>query len=138
LYLTATDDRNVGFAGATLQAEPDISSVSAAAPEAPNHGRCYTAFQIKNLICYFTSLESFALKLAPFDLKCGFADFSLIGMRAAPDNQVILRPLEQNLAPERRKKYGCLKRSLRGGLFCVPHNDCRWLGEAGCAEKRGS
>ncbi|PHS01619.1 MAG: hypothetical protein COA68_01440 [Oceanobacter sp.] len=35
------------------------------------------------------------------DLKCGFADFPLIGVRAAPDNKVILRPLEQNLAPER-------------------------------------
>ena len=47
------------------------------------------------------SLEPFTLKLAPFDLKCGFADFPLIGVRAAPDNKVILRPLEQNLAPER-------------------------------------
>ena len=122
MYLTATDDRNVGLAGATLQAEPDISSVSAAAPEAPNQGRCYTAFQIKNLIFYFISLELFALKLAPLDLKYGFSDFSLIGVRAAPDNKVILRPLEQNLAPERCKKRGYFKRSLRGGLFCVPHN----------------
>jgi hypothetical protein len=28
-------------------------------------------------------LEPFTLKLVPFDLKCGFADFPLIGMRAA-------------------------------------------------------
>jgi len=83
-------------------------------------------------------LELFTLKLAPFDLKCGFAGFPLIGVRAAPDNKVTLRPLEQNLAPERCKKYGCFKRSLRGGLFCVPHNDCRCLDEAECAEKRGS
>jgi hypothetical protein len=86
----------------------------------------------------FHASEPFALKLAPFDLKCGFAVFPLIGVRTAPDNKVILRPLEQNLAPERRKKYGYFKRSLRGGLFCVPHNDCRWLDEAECAEKRGS
>jgi hypothetical protein len=38
-------------------------------------------------------------------LKCGFADFPLIGVRAVPDNQVILRSLEQNLAPERYTKY---------------------------------
>jgi hypothetical protein len=80
----------------------------------------------------------FHVPRAPFDLKCGFADFLLIGVRAAPENKVILRPLEQNLAPERYKKYGYSKKSLRGGLFCVPHNDCRWLDEAGCAEKRGS
>ena len=50
-------------------------------------------------------LFPFTLKLSLFDLKCGFADFPLIGVRAAPDNKVILRPLEQNLAPERYKKY---------------------------------
>ena len=83
------------------------------------------------------SLKPFTLKFAPFDLKCGFADFPLIGVRAAPDNKVILRPLEQNLAPERYKN-GYFTRPLRGRLFCVPHNDCRWLDEAGCAEKRGS
>jgi hypothetical protein len=55
-------------------------------------------------------------------LKCGFADFPLIGMRAAPDNEVILRSLEQNLAPDRCKKYEYFKKSLRGGLFCVPYN----------------
>jgi hypothetical protein len=38
-------------------------------------------------------------------LKYGCSDFLLIGMRAAPDNKVILRPLEQNLAPERYKKW---------------------------------
>jgi hypothetical protein len=103
-----------------------------------NHNRCYTSFQIKDLIFYFIPLEPLTLKSAPFDLKYGFADFLLIGLRAAPDNQVILRPLEQNLAPERYNKFGYFKRSLRGGLFCVPHNDCRWLDEAGCAEKRGS
>ena len=43
-------------------------------------------------------LETLALKLAPLDLKCGVADFPLIGMRAAPDYKVILRSLEQNLA----------------------------------------
>ena len=46
-------------------------------------------------------LEPIALKLVPFDLKYGFADFPLIGVRAAPENKVILRPLEQNRAPER-------------------------------------
>ena len=30
-------------------------------------------------------------------------------MRAAPDNKVILRPLEQNLAPERYKKMDTVK-----------------------------
>ena len=49
------------------------------------------------------SLEPFTLKFAPFYLKCGFADFPLIGVRAAPENKVILRPLEQNRAPERYK-----------------------------------
>ncbi|MFT6423281.1 MAG: hypothetical protein ACJA2K_002030 [Thalassolituus sp.] len=44
------------------------------------------------------SLQSFSLKLAPFDLKYCVADFLLIGVRAAPDNKVILWPLEQNLA----------------------------------------
>jgi hypothetical protein len=39
---------------------------------------------------------------------------TLIGVRAAPDNKVILRPLEQNLAPDRYKKYGYFKRSIRG------------------------
>jgi hypothetical protein len=48
-------------------------------------------------------LEPIALKLVPFDLKYGFADFPLIGVRAAPENKVILRPLEQNRAPERYK-----------------------------------
>jgi hypothetical protein len=73
------------------------------------------------------ALDSFILYLTPFDLKYSFADFCLIGVRAAPDHKVILRPLEQNLAPERRNKHGCFKRSLRGGLFCVPHHYCRWL-----------
>jgi hypothetical protein len=86
----------------------------------------------------WSQLFPFTLKLSLLDLKCGFADFHLIGMRAAPDNKVILRPLEQNLAPERCKLHGCFKSSLRGRLFCVQHNDCRWLDEAGCAEKRGS
>jgi hypothetical protein len=103
------------------------SSFSSAATEALNYGSCYTALQIKYLIYYLMSLGPFTLKLAPFDLKCGFAAFHLIGVRAAPDNKVILRPLEQNLAPERCKKYGYFKRSLRGGLFCVPHNYCCWL-----------
>ena len=79
-----------------------------------NHDRCYTSFQIKDLIFYFIPLEPLTLKSAPFDLKYGFADFLLIGLRAAPDNQVILRPLEQNLAPERYNKFGYFKRSLRG------------------------
>jgi hypothetical protein len=79
-----------------------------------NHNRCYTSFQIKDLIFYFIPLEPLTLKSAPFDLKYGFADFLLIGLRAAPDNQVILRPLEQNLAPERYNKFGYFKRSLRG------------------------
>lgn len=59
-----------------------VLSVSSAAPEALNHGRCYTAFQIKFLTYYFMSLEPFALKSAPFDLKYGFAAFPLIGTRA--------------------------------------------------------
>jgi hypothetical protein len=84
------------------------------------------------------ALEPFAFKLVPFDLKCSFAVFPSIDVRSAPDNKVILRPLEQNLAPERCKKYGYGIRSLRGGVFCVPHSDCRWLDEAECAEKRGS
>jgi hypothetical protein len=92
---------------------------------------CPGAMQICHLVCHFMPLE-------PFALKYGCSEFLLIGMRAAPDNKVILWPLEQNLAPERYKLYGCFKSSLRGGLFCVPHNDCRWLDEAGCAEKRGS
>jgi hypothetical protein len=50
------------------------------------------------LIFDFTSLWLFALK---FD----FAALLLIGMRAAPGNKAILRPLEQNLAPERYKKW---------------------------------
>jgi hypothetical protein len=62
------------------------------------HGRCYIAFQIIFLVCYF-------IFLVLLNLKCGFADFPLIGMRWAPDNKVILRPLEQNLAPERCKKW---------------------------------
>jgi hypothetical protein len=40
--------------------------------------------------------------------------------------------------PGAMQEYGYFKSSFRGGLFCVPHNDCRWLDEAGCAEKRGS
>ena len=119
--------------------ESDVSSsASSTAPETLNHGRCHTVFQIKYPTSYFISLEPFAFKLAPFDLKCGFADFPLVGVRAVPDNKVILRPLEQNLAPEPCKKHGYFRRSLRGGLFCVPHHYCRWLDEAGCAEKRGS
>jgi hypothetical protein len=42
-------------------------------------------------------------------LKFGFAGFPLIGVRTAPDNKVILRPLEQNLAPERYNEYGYLE-----------------------------
>jgi hypothetical protein len=34
--------------------------------------------------------------------------------------------------------YSGFKKSIRGELFCVPHNHCRWLDEAGRAEKRGS
>jgi hypothetical protein len=41
------------------------------------------------------SLEPFALKSAPFDLKYGFAAFLLIGVRAAPDNKVIMRHAKQ-------------------------------------------
>ena len=40
----------------------------------------------------------------------------LIGMRAAPDNKVILWPLEQNLAPERYKKMDTSKG--RSGADC--------------------
>jgi hypothetical protein len=40
----------------------------------------------------------------------------LIGMGAAPDNKVILRPLEQNLAPERHKKMDTLRG--RSGADC--------------------
>ena len=61
-------------------------------------------------------LEPIALKLAPFDLKYGFADFPLIGVRAAPENKVILRPLEQNRAPE-RYKYMDTQRG-RSGADC--------------------
>jgi hypothetical protein len=34
--------------------------------------------------------------------------------------------------------YSGFKKSIRGELFCVPHNHCSWLDEAGRAEKRGS
>ena len=84
--------------------------------EALNHGRCYNAFQIKDLICYFMTLKYFTLKSAPSDLKCGFTDFPLIGVRAAPDSKVILRPLEQNLAPERYKYMDTLRG--RSGADC--------------------
>jgi hypothetical protein len=40
----------------------------------------------------------------------------LIGMRAAPGNKAILRPLEQNLAPERHKKMDTSKG--RSGADC--------------------
>jgi hypothetical protein len=103
------------------RAKLDISPVYATAPDALKHGRCHYLLD-KYLIFYLMLLEPLTLKLVPFDLKCGFADFPLIGMRAAPDNEVILRSLEQNLAPDRCKKYEYFKRSLRGGLFCVPHN----------------
>jgi hypothetical protein len=64
----------------------------------------------------WSQLFPFTLKLSLLDLKCGFADFPLIGMRAAPDNKVILRPLEQNLAPERRKNMDALRG--RSGADC--------------------
>jgi hypothetical protein len=61
-------------------------------------------------------LEPFTLKIVPFDLKYGIADFPLIGVRAAPDNKVILGPLEQNLAPDRCKNMNTLRG--RSGADC--------------------
>ena len=81
-----------------------------------NHNRCYTSFQIKDLIFYFMPLEPLTLKSAPFDLKYGFADFLLIGLRAAPDNQVILRHAKQS-APERPLKVSKFIVSLRGKVL---------------------
>ena len=40
-------------------------------------------------------------------------------MRAAPDNQVILRSLEQNLAPEGRRKMDTL--NCRSGADCFAY-----------------
>jgi hypothetical protein len=135
LYLTAIDGGSVGFTGILTEPAGRTRHLISfcGGVEALNH---HFSDQISDLLLHVSRV--FCFKLSPFDLKCGFADFPLIGVRAAPDNKVILRPLEQNLAPERCKKYGCFKRSLRGGLFCVPQNYCRWLDEAGCVEKRGS
>ena len=47
-------------------------------------------------------------------------------MRAAPDNKVVLRPLEQNLAPERYNEYGYLE-VARGRVNGRSHFNSRRL-----------